>query len=117
MLAAVVPVKNEEKKLPKTLATLLSMPFDLIIAVVNGSSDNSYNILQNSLSDRIMPVHFSEALGFDVPRAIGAKTALVKGADTVLFIDGDMDGELTENIQELVELVQTGGSYPAARSL
>ncbi|NMA52047.1 MAG: glycosyltransferase family 2 protein [Peptococcaceae bacterium] len=108
MLAAVVPVKNEEKKLPKTLATLLSMPFDLIIAVVNGSSDNSYNILQNSLNDRIIPVHFAEALGFDVPRAVGAKTALVKGAGTVLFIDGDMDGELTENIQELVELVQTG---------
>jgi len=108
MLAAVVPVKNEEKKLPKTMATLLSMPFDLIVAVVNGSSDNSYNILRNNSSDKIIPVHFSEALGFDVPRAVGAKVALAKGADTVLFIDGDMDGELAQNIQELVELVQTG---------
>ncbi len=101
MLAAVVPVKNEEKRLKKTIETLLAIPSDLIIPVVNGSSDNSINIVQQIQSERISPIYFKEALGIDIPRAVGAKVALHKGASMVLFLDGDMDGDIVENLREL----------------
>lgn len=110
MLAAVVPIKNEEKKLKRTMETLLSIPLEMIVAVINGSNDNSYNIVRQSLIEKILPLHFTETLGFDIPRAIGAKAALARGASTVLFIDGDMDGNLSENIKELVCLVNRGGA-------
>jgi glycosyltransferase involved in cell wall biosynthesis len=108
MLAAVVPVKNEEKRLRRTIATLLSIPVELIITVINGSKDDSYNIVRQSPGEKVLPVYFEETLGFDIPRAIGAKAALDRGAATVLFIDGDMDGNLAENIMELADLVNNG---------
>lgn len=110
MLAAVVPIKDEEKKLKRTIETLLNIPADLIVAVINGSHDNSYSIVRHSRSEQILPLHFTEALGFDIPRAIGAKAALERGATTVLFMDGDMDGNLSENIKELAEMINRGSA-------
>jgi hypothetical protein len=108
MLAAVVPIKNEEKRLKRTLETLLSIPAELIVTVINGSSDNSYNIVRHILTEKILPLHFTNTLGFDIPRAIGAKAALERGATTVLFIDGDMDGNISEKIMELADVVGRG---------
>lgn len=108
MLAAVVPIKNEEIKLRKTIETLLSIPVDLIVTVINGCNDNSYNIIRHCLTEKNLLLHFTEALGFDIPRAIGAKAALQQGANTILFIDGDMDGNLSKNLKELVSPVSLG---------
>lgn len=102
MLAAVVPVLNEEKRVEKTVETLLSIPSDLIIPVINGSSDSSGSIIQQIKSPRVLPLNFIEPLGIDIPRAIGAKAALDMGASTVLFVDGDMDGNITGHLKELV---------------
>lgn len=105
MLAVVMPVKNEEKRLKKTVETLLSIPADLIIPVINGSSDNSCNIIRQISSDRIQLLYFNEPLGIDVPRAIGAKAALDKGATAVLFLDGDMNGDIAKNLTDLIKTV------------
>lgn len=105
MIAAVMPVKDEEKRLAKTIETLLSTPSDIIIPVINGSSDNSCRIIRQVRSKRIQPLNFSEPLGIDVPRAIGAKAALDKGAAAVLFLDGDMSGDITKNLTDLISTV------------
>jgi glycosyltransferase involved in cell wall biosynthesis len=105
MLAVVMPVKNEEKRLKKTIETLLSIPSDLIIPVINGSSDNSCSIIRQVGSAWIQPLYFKEPLGIDVPRAIGAKAALDKGATAVLFLDGDMSGNIAKNLTELISTV------------
>lgn len=108
MLAAVVPVQNEEARLKKTLETLLAVSSDLIIPVINGSSDNSYNIVSQLRSSRFLPLCFKEPLGIDVPRAVGAKAALDGGATAVLFLDGDMDGNIAADLKELVSRVISG---------
>ena len=108
MLATVVPVKNEEKRLKKTIETLLAIPSNLIIPVINGSSDNSFNIVQQIRSKQVSPVHFIETLGIDIPRAVGAKVAINKGAAAVLFLDGDMDGDIVESLRELFLAVERG---------
>lgn len=110
MLAAVVPARNEEKRLKKTLETLLAIPAELIIPVINGTNDSSCHIIRQIRSPRIFRLYFKESLGIDVPRAIGAKAALDKGATAVLFVDGDMDGNITENVKELASRVTAGGA-------
>jgi len=108
MLAAVVPVQNEEKRIRKTLETLLALPAALIIPVINGSSDLSCKIIHDLRSSQILPLYYKEALGIDVPRAIGAVTAKNKGATAVLFMDGDMNGEIEDNLRELIRKVEEG---------
>lgn len=104
MIAAVVPVRNEEKRLKKALETLLNTPVDIIIPVINGSTDDSL-LIARQIQSRILPVYFHEPLGIDVPRAIGAKIARDRGAKAVLFMDGDMDGEISKNLCELLDQV------------
>jgi glycosyltransferase involved in cell wall biosynthesis len=127
MLAAVVPVQNEEARIKKVIETLLAVSCDLIIPVINGSSDNSHNIVSQLRSSRILPLFFKEPLGIDVPRAVGAKAALDGGATAILFLDGDMDGDIADNLEELVARVTSGpadmaltncypGEYQAALS-
>ncbi|OPY58667.1 MAG: Glycosyl transferase family 2 [Pelotomaculum sp. PtaU1.Bin035] len=105
MLVAVVPVRNEESRIKKTIESLLLNDIDLIIPVINGSTDNSLMIARQMCSSRILPVHFLEPLGIDVPRAIGAKIALDRGASAVLFLDGDMDGDISNNLHELLNSI------------
>ena len=105
MIAAVMPVKDEEKRLKKTVETLLSVPLDIIIPVINGSSDSSCSIIRQVGSKRIQPIYFIEPLGIDVPRAIGARAALDKGATAVLFLDGDMEGDIAKNLVDLISAV------------
>ncbi len=127
MLAAVVPVQNEEKRIRGTIEALLSVSADLIIPVINGSSDNSYQVVLQMQSSLLAPVYFKAPLGIDVPRAIGAKTALDRGATAVLFLDGDMNGNIANNLKNLIYLIKNGdvdmsltdcypGEYQAARS-
>lgn len=108
MFVAVVPVMNEEKCLKKTLQTLLSTPCGLIIPVINGTWDNSYEIAMQFNSPRILPLSFKEALGIDVPRAIGAKAAMAKGASGIIFVDGDMSGDIGPSLNELIVKVESG---------
>ena len=110
MLAAIVPIRNEESRLKKTIETLLTISSDLIVPVINGCNDNSYNVVLQIRSPRIMPLYFKEPLGIDVPRAVGAKAALDKGATAVLFLDGDMDGDIAGNVKELVSRVTDGAA-------
>ncbi|NLJ76005.1 MAG: glycosyltransferase family 2 protein [Peptococcaceae bacterium] len=110
MIAAVIPVKDEERRLKKTIGTLLSIPLDIIIPVVNGSSDGSCSIINRVHSKRIQPLYFIESLGIDVPRAIGAKVALDLGATVTLFLDGDMDGNIANNLVDLIMAVFKKGA-------
>lgn len=110
MLAVVVPVHNEEERIKKTVETLLSISPDLIIPVINGCSDNSGAIIRQFKSSRILPLHFKEPLGIDIPRAIGSKAALDTGASTVLFVDGDMDGDIADNLKELATKLLAHGA-------
>jgi len=105
MLVAVVPARNEEKRIIKAIETLLTTPLDLVIPVINGSTDNSLAIIRQIQSPRILPIFFVESLGIDVPRAVGAKIACDRGADAILFLDGDMEGNISKNLCELIDSV------------
>src|SRR5690554_3696331 len=102
MIAAVIPVHKEEYRIGRVLDSLLSISaVKKIILVLNGSNGltrkEAHNYYQNE-PGKITLVSFDPPLGIDVPRAVGAKLAYAAGAAHTLFIDGDMVGEISNEL-------------------
>ncbi|MFD0710688.1 glycosyltransferase family 2 protein [Paenibacillus sp. GCM10027626] len=83
-VAAIVTVMNEKDTIPSVLEQLHRLPLHEMIFIVNGSTDESFEMLRNQ--SRATIVHYHHALGHDVGRAIGAKLA---ESEILLFLDGD----------------------------
>ncbi|SPF54166.1 Glycosyl transferase 2 family protein [Candidatus Desulfosporosinus infrequens] len=108
MFAAIIPARNEEKSILAVLTTVLRLPVNYIILVLNGCTDRTLELARSIPDARIHILYFSESLGIDIPRAIGALYARhldVKGA---LFVDGDMSGDIHQNLVSLLVAVQSG---------
>ncbi|WP_175532726.1 glycosyltransferase family 2 protein [Paenibacillus catalpae] len=84
-VAAVVMAMNEEQSIMSTIRELERMPLHEIIVIVNGSTDSS--LMTARTSGKAIILHYNEALGHDVGRAIGAK---ITTSDIVLFLDADI---------------------------
>jgi glycosyltransferase involved in cell wall biosynthesis len=108
VLCAVIPVQNEGARIGRVLDTILTLPVDLVLPVVNGSRDDSRRIVESYPADRISLIHFEEPLGLDVPRAVGALAAYRREAEVVLFVDGDMEGEIGTVLEKLVAATKSG---------
>jgi len=120
MICAVIPVQNEAKNIASVISTLLLLPVNIVLPVINGSTDGSGEIIARCLSDRVCPIWFKESLGIDVPRAVGAAHARELGVKTLLFVDGDMVGDIGKALLALSEAIEAGGAdmaltdcYPA----
>ncbi len=103
MIVAVVPAQNEENRIGIVLHQLLNIGIDRIIVVLNGSNDSTLRDIEQLKSNRIEIIHFQESLGIDVPRAVGAKYACKSGASYVLFVDGDLVGNIGYELKRLKE--------------
>ncbi|SFE15324.1 Glycosyl transferase family 2 [Paenibacillus algorifonticola] len=84
-VAAVVMAMNEEESIPRLLGQLERLPLQEIVIVVNGSTDTTAVKVRES--GRAVLIHYAEALGHDVGRAVGARTTV---SDIVLFVDADI---------------------------
>ena len=83
-LSIIIPVKNEEEKLSNIIKEVKKLdPFEILV-IVNGSTDQTKQI---AVSLNCKVIEYTEPLGHDIGRAIGAFYA--KG-DILLFIDGDI---------------------------
>ena len=104
MLTAIVPAKNEAGRIYKVLYTLLQLKeIDRILVVLNGSNDHTLAEVKSFKSKKIILLFFKEALGIDIPRAIGAAYAQKIGSTMLLFIDGDMVGEIKQELHEMIK--------------
>lgn len=108
MICAVVPVQNEADNIQSVISTLLLLPVDIVLPVINGSTDRSAEILTRYPPDRVRPLRFEQSLGIDVPRAVGAACARDMGAKTLLFVDGDMAGDIGKALLGLAEAIEAG---------
>lgn len=107
MLSAVVPVRNEESRIGLLLQRLLSLKqLRRIFVVLNGSNKQTRlevaNLVQQAPA-KMLPVNFSEPLGIDVPRAVGSRLAWADGLPWTLFVDGDLVGEFTAELQAVID--------------
>lgn len=103
MICTVVPVQNEAARIERVMNTLLSLPVEIIIPVINGSTDGSADIIAAYPRDRVHIIRFETSLGIDVPRAVGGAYARHLGAEIVLFMDGDMTGDIKKDLAGLIE--------------
>ena len=109
MIAAVIPAKNEGETIAEVLEQLKRLPLDRIIAVLNGCTDDTLEVLaRHPLRHRLDILQYAEPLGIDVPRAVGALYARRLGARAVLFIDGDMTGQLSGCCARLLAQIMNG---------
>ncbi|NLW25643.1 MAG: glycosyltransferase family 2 protein [Clostridia bacterium] len=103
MNTVVIPAKNEEKGIRQTLSNCQFLPVDAIIVVLNGCTDSTKEIITTSpFIEKLHLLEFSQPLGIDVPRAVGAAYAYKLGSDTILFLDGDMQGDISRQLNELI---------------
>ncbi|KLU62066.1 glycosyl transferase family 2 [Peptococcaceae bacterium CEB3] len=108
MFDAVIPAKDEEKSILASMTTVLRLPLAHIILVVNGSTDRTLELANSIPDSRLRILHFREALGLDVPRAVGAVYARRLNSKGVLFVDGDMSGDIFANLDELLTALAKG---------
>ena len=109
MLAAVVPARDEAHRIGIVLRHLLRLPLDLIVPVVNGCKDHTWQRVRAVTDSRVEPLHYRFPLGVDVPRACGAFAAYSRGADVILFVDGDMIEDMNSGLRHLLGAVVRGG--------
>ncbi|SKC58718.1 glycosyltransferase family A protein [Maledivibacter halophilus] len=102
MIYAVVPAKDEGDGIDKTLDMLIKTDVDKILILINGSTDNTLEKVSNINSNKIIVNYFNKPLGLDIPRAIGALFAYKDGAESCVFVDGDMTGDIEDNINEII---------------
>jgi len=108
MLVAVVPAQNEVQSIEKVIDGLLAVGAELVVPVVNGSSNGTAAAVASRAGAQVAPVYFDEPLGVDIPRAVGALCARAAGGTCVLFVDGDMAGEIGPALAALVQAVKQG---------
>ncbi|EHQ87293.1 glycosyltransferase family 2 protein [Desulfosporosinus youngiae] len=108
MFATIIPAKNEEKSILAALTTILRLPISHIILVLNGCTDRTFELVRSIPDTRIHILYFSEPLGIDIPRAIGALYARSLGVKGALFVDGDMSGDIYENLVHLLTSIESG---------
>lgn len=102
MIYTIVPARNEGDKISRTLNMLLRTNSDRILVIINGSTDNTLERVSDIDSDRIETIYFNKPLGLDVPRSIGALFAYKANATGFIFVDGDMIGNISDNINEII---------------
>ncbi|MGX6442304.1 glycosyltransferase [Neobacillus sp. K501] len=100
-VSVVIPVQDEENTLGPLLKEVKKLNPLEIIVIVNGSNDRTEEIA-NSYGAKI--VHYQQALGNDVGRAIGFKYA---SGDIILFLDGDIIISYKELIP-FIDAIQAG---------
>jgi hypothetical protein len=101
-IAAVITVMNEEATLPSVIGQLYRLHLDEVVFVVNGSTDRSLRMIRDMSSAMI--VHYSDPLGHDIGRSIGAK---LTSADVVMFLDGDFPIQ-AEQLLPFIEAIDRG---------
>ncbi len=105
-ISCIVPAHNEESRVEKVLRTLLAHPLITeVIAVNDGSSDNTAQVLQSIPGIRCISYTPNKGKSHAVLEGIQAASH-----DIILMIDADLVGLTEEDITDLVTPVLTGAS-------
>ncbi|UVI28618.1 glycosyltransferase family 2 protein [Paenibacillus spongiae] len=101
-VAAIVTVMNEKDTILSVIEQLHRLPLHEIIFIVNGSTDETFEMIRNQ--SRAIIVHYRHALGHDVGRAIGAK---LSESEILLFLDGDFP-VFAEHLVPFIDAIERG---------
>ncbi len=102
MITAIVPAQNEESRIETVINHLLFIGIKDIFIVINGCTDNTEDLIKTKYPF-VNRITFSNPLGIDLPKAIGAFYALKSSFSDLLFFDGDLTGEITTELSVLIK--------------
>jgi len=109
MWIAVVPACNEALAIGTVVKNIFSSPVDLLLLIANGCSDQTCaEALQAAQGGKIRIGHFSQPLGIDIPKAVGASLALQYRPRGIIFVDGDMRGPIQPVLADLIKAIEGG---------
>ncbi len=108
---AVIPALNCEHSIGNVLRQLYKAKIESCIVVANGCTDQTIQKARDvafSLQTDMDICVFPDALGHDVPRAVGAIYALQRGHlwDGLVFVDGDWLGAFGNNLADYLQAVE-----------
>lgn len=104
---AVIPARDEAPRVGLAIASARGAGAGRIVVVANGCRDRTADSAR-AAGPGVEVVEFSEPLGPDLPRVVGASVALAGGAEALLFLDGDMTGALAPALAALVQTTAAG---------
>ncbi len=89
-ILVVVPAYNEEKTIAKVLLELVDMNFEFVV-VDDGSTDNTYSIVDNIIKEKKKGVLCKHLLNRGLGGALktGIETALIENPDIIVTFDAD----------------------------
>jgi glycosyltransferase involved in cell wall biosynthesis len=102
-LFCVIPACNEVSRIVTAIQTVRLAGCTDIIIIANGCTDGTEAAVARMRAPDVHMFSFPDPLGFDVPKAIGAYVAFVRGARHVLFYDGDLLGTNHHAIQKMIQ--------------
>lgn len=109
MWIAIVPAYNEENSISQVINNLNQANIKEIIIVANGCTDLTYELaIRNKENACLHILDFPQPLGVDTPRAVGAALAKKMNPTGVIFVDGDMKGNIAYTLINLMQDVEKG---------
>src|SRR5215831_10767115 len=108
-VAVVMPIHNEEAHLGRAISRIPEF-VDLIVAVDDASSDQSWERLAEVSEPRLITLRHRENLGVGAATKTGYEACIEAGADLVAVMDGDgqMDGR---DLHRLLDVAAEGVDY------
>ena len=110
-IGVVIPTYNEAENLPRLVATLLALPLDLTVLIVDDNSPDGTGTVAENLagidSGRVKVLHRSEKLGLASAYLQGFQWMLKNGAEAV----AQMDGDCSHDPAALISLIKKLESY------
>ena len=101
-VTAIIPAMNEQHHIAGVIQAALQAGVTRTLVVVNGSNDATESIARSLGADVL---HFTEPLGHDIGRAVGAASS---PSDVYVFLDGDIDFT-PEEIRPFISAIQEQG--------
>ena len=104
-----MPAYNEALSVGSVIKNIFQTPINLILLVANGCTDQTCQEALLAANGRSLKIlSFSQALGMDIPKAVGAAYALKFKPQGVVFVDGDMKGPIQPVLLNLITAVENG---------
>jgi len=120
-ICAVIPAKDVSRSIANVLSQAYRAGVTHVVVVINGCTDDTLRQTKRTLLHLAMAnhiLHFTPALGPDVPRAVGTYEALrtFRDLDWFLYVDGDWSGGFGPMLAESVaQASQTGADMQFSR--
>lgn len=108
MIYTIIPCFNEEHSIKQVIKCACSSKTDKVLVVENGSYDNSLKTIKEIKNSKLETVSFNIPLGHDIPKAVGLHIAKSLGGDSFIFLDGDMAGIKSEDINKIISSLNSG---------